>query len=185
MDTTNGEPRALVFAQHFATLPDPRRGGEVIAVGGKARQGAYEAASRTAPLYLVHVWAPGQRWLLGPRVITGAPGESPGAEAVRKLLALTGAVVAGDAPLRTERVAQAALAPGADYGLALKGNRGAAHTQVRQFRQAVAAQDFAGVAARRVRRCNTGHGRSEERRGFAAAPALLPPRVRPWPGWPR
>jgi hypothetical protein len=25
MDTTNGEPQALVFAQHFATLPDPRR----------------------------------------------------------------------------------------------------------------------------------------------------------------
>src|SRR5262245_20628467 len=25
MDTTNGEPRALLFAQHFATLPDPRQ----------------------------------------------------------------------------------------------------------------------------------------------------------------
>ena len=25
MDTTNGEPHALLFAQHFATLPDPRQ----------------------------------------------------------------------------------------------------------------------------------------------------------------
>src|SRR5437773_11919001 len=25
METTKGEPRALLFAQHFATLPDPRR----------------------------------------------------------------------------------------------------------------------------------------------------------------
>src|SRR5262245_32735790 len=25
MDTINGEPRALLFAQHFATLPDPRQ----------------------------------------------------------------------------------------------------------------------------------------------------------------
>ena len=25
MDTTNGESQALLFAQHFATLPDPRR----------------------------------------------------------------------------------------------------------------------------------------------------------------
>ena len=25
MDTTNGESQALLFAQHFATLPDPRK----------------------------------------------------------------------------------------------------------------------------------------------------------------
>jgi hypothetical protein len=25
MDTTNGESHALLFAQHFATLPDPRQ----------------------------------------------------------------------------------------------------------------------------------------------------------------
>jgi hypothetical protein len=25
MDTPNGEPQALLFAQHFVTLPDPRK----------------------------------------------------------------------------------------------------------------------------------------------------------------
>jgi hypothetical protein len=25
METINGEPQALLFVQHFATLPDPRR----------------------------------------------------------------------------------------------------------------------------------------------------------------
>lgn len=264
MDTPNGEPQALLFAQHFATLPDPRQRlpqhpllsilfivlaaqlcgaegwdamvafarakqawlasfldlpkgipsadtlrrvmgalepqafaacfrawvgalagalkGEVVAVDGKAIKGAYEAAHRTTPLYLVHVWATEQRLLLGQQVVSGAPGESPGAEAVLKLLALKGAVVTGDANLCTKRVAQTVLAQGADYVLALKGNRGLAHTQVQQFWSAAAAQDFAGVAVRRVRRLNTGHGRTEERRSFAVAPALLPPLVQRWPG---
>jgi predicted transposase YbfD/YdcC len=264
METTNGEPHALLFAQHFATLPDPRQRlpqhpllsilfivlaaqlcgaegwdamaafarakhewltrflelpkgvpsadtvrrvmsalcprafeacfrswvgalasalkGEVIAVDGKAIKGAYEAASRTTPLYCLHVWATEQRLLLGQRAVGGAPGESPGAEAVLKLLTLTGAVVTGDANLCTKRVAQTVVKQGADYVLALKGNRGPVHTQVHQFWQTAAAQDFADVAVRRVRRRNAGHGRTEERRSFAVAATKLPPLVQRWPG---
>jgi DDE_Tnp_1-associated/Transposase DDE domain len=262
METTNGESQALLFAQHFATLPDPRQRlpqhpllsivfivlaaqlcgaegwdamaafarakqewlagflelpkgvpsadtlrrvmaavephafaacfrawvealasalkGEVIAVDGKAIKGAYEAASRTTPLYLVHVWATEQRLLLGQQAVGGAPGESPGAEAVLKLLALHGAVVTGDANLCTKRIAQTVVAQGADYVLALKGNRGAVHTHVQQFWRVAAAQDFAGVTVRRMRRLNTGHGRSEERRSFAVAATKLPPLVQRW-----
>ena len=264
METTKGEPHALLFAAHFATLPDPRQRlpqhpllsilfivlaaqlcgaegweamvafarakqawlasflelpkgipsadtlrrvmgalepqafaacfrawvgalagalkGEVVAVDGKAIKGAYEAAHRTTPLYMVHVWATEQRLLLGQRTVAGAPGESPGAEEVLKLLALRGAVVTGDANLCTKRVAQTVLAQGADYVLALKGNRGAVYTQVEQFWRAAAAQDFAGVPVRRVRRCNTGHGRTEERRSFAVAATQLPALVQGWPG---
>jgi predicted transposase YbfD/YdcC len=156
--------------------------GEVMAVDGKAIKGAYEAARRTPPLYFLHVWATEQRLLLGQQAVGGAPGESPGAEAVLKLLTLTGAVVTGDANLCTKRVAQTVVAQGADYVLALKGNRGAGHTQVRQFWQRAAAQDFAGVAVRRVRRVNTGHGRREERRSFAVAATQLSPLVQGWPG---
>jgi predicted transposase YbfD/YdcC len=264
MATTNGEPQALLFAPHFATLPDPRqrlpqhpllsilfivlaaqlcgaegwdarvafarakqawlasflelpkgipsadtlrRGmaalepqafavcfrawvgalagvlkGEVVAADGKAVKGAYESASRPTPLYLVHVWATEQRLLLGQHVVAGAPGESPGAEAVLKLLALDGAVVTADANLCTKRVAQTIVAQGAAYVLALKGNRGPVHTHVQQFWQAAAAQDFAEVAVRRVRRRNTGHGRTEERRSFAVAATKLPSLVQRWPG---
>jgi predicted transposase YbfD/YdcC len=264
MRNIDGEPQALLFVQHFATLPDPRRRlpqhpllsilfivlaaqlcgaegwdamvafarakqawlrqflelpkgipsadtlrrvigalepqafaacfrawvgalagalkGEVVAVDGKAIKRAYEAARRTTPLYVVHVWATEQRLLLGQQAVDGAPGESPGAESVLKLLALTGAVVTGDANLCTKRVAPAVLAQSADYVLALKGNRGPVHAHVHQFWQAAAAQDFAGVTVRRVRRLNTGHGRTEERRSFAVTSALLPPLVQRWPG---
>src|SRR4029434_6588935 len=92
--------------------------GEVVAVEGKAIKGAYEGARRTTPLYLVHVWATEQRLLLGQRAVEGAPGESPGAAAVLKLLALNGAVVTGAANLCTKRVAQTALEHGAAHVMA-------------------------------------------------------------------
>jgi predicted transposase YbfD/YdcC len=79
-------------------------------------------------------------------------------------------------------VAQTVLEQGADYVLALKGNRGPVHTHVHQFWHTAAAQDFAGVTVRRVRRLNTGHGRTEERRSFAVAASVLPPLVQRWPG---
>src|SRR5262245_9978042 len=263
METTNGEPHALLFSQHFATLPVPRqrlpqhpllsilfivlaaqlcgaegwdamvafarakqewlasflelpkgvpsadtlrrvmavleprafeacfrawggalagaRKGEVVAVDGKAIKGAVEAASPTTPLYLLHVWATAQRLLLGQRAGGGAPGESPGAEAVLQLLALEGAVVTGDANLCTKRVAQTVRAQGGDYVLALKGNRGPVYRHVPQFWSAATAQDFAGVAVRRLRRVTTGHGRTEERCRFAVAATALPPLVPRWP----
>lgn len=177
------EPQA--FAACFRSWVSALAGalkGEVVAVDGKAIKGAVEAAGRTTPLYLVHVWATEQRLLLGQRAVEGAPGESPGAEAVLKLLALTGAVVTGDANLCTRRVAQTIVEQGADYVLALKGNRGPVHTQVHQFWQAAAARDFAGAAVRRVRRLNTGHGRTEERRSFVVAATRLPSPVQRWPG---
>ena len=177
------EPRAFeaCFRAWVGTLARALQG-EVVAVDGKAIKGAYEAASRTTPLYLLHVWATEQRLLLGQRVVGGAPGESPGAEAVLKLLTLTGAVVTGDATLCTKRVAQTVLAQGADYVLALKGNRGSVHTHVQRFWSVAAAHDFAGVTVRRVRCLTTGHGRTEERCSFAVAAARLPPLVQRWPG---
>jgi len=71
--------------------------------------------------------------------------------------------------------------PGAEYLLALKGNRGAVHAQVQQFWTAAAAAGFADVRVRQVRRVNTGHGRTEERCSYAVAAAALPPLVQRWP----
>ena len=133
------------------------------------------------PLYLLHVWATEQRLLLGQRAIKGAPSESPGAAALLKLLALEGAIVTGDANFCTQRVARAVRAQGAEYLLALKGNRGAVHTQVRQFWTTVGAADFTAVRVRQVRRVNTGHGRVEERRSAAVAASALLPLVHRWP----
>ena len=176
------EPQA--FAACFRSWVGALAGaltGQVVALDGKALKGALGTASRATPLYLLHVWATEQRLLLGQRALKGAPGESPGAAALLKLLALEGAIVTGDANFCTQRVARAVRTQGADYLFALKGNRGAVHAQVRQFWTAAAAADFADVRVRQVRRVNRGHGRVEERRSSAVAASALPPLVQRWP----
>lgn len=176
------EPQA--FAACFRSWVGALAGalkGQVVALDGKAIKGAVGTASRATPLYLLHVWATEQRLLLGQRAIKGAPGESPGAAVLLKLLALEGAIVTGDANFCTQRVARAVRAQDAQYLLALKGNRGASYAQVQQFWTAAAAADFADVRVRQVRRVNTGHGRVEERRSFAVAAAALPSLVHRWP----
>lgn len=196
LDLSAGVPSADTLRRVFAALePQAFAGcfrswggalagalaGEVVALDGKALKGAIGTASRTPPLYLLHVWATEQRLLLGQRAVGGAPGESPGAVALLKLLALEGAVVTGDANFCTQRVARAVRAQGGHYVLALKGNRGAVHGQVRPFWTTAAAPGFAAARVRRVRRVNTGHGRTEERRSCAVAATALPPRVQCWP----
>ena len=176
------EPRA--FAACFQSWVEALAGaltGQVVALDGKALKGAVGTASRATPLYLLHVWATEQRLLLGQRAIKGAPGESPGAAVLLKLLALGGAIVTGDANFCTQRVARAVRAQGADYLFALKGNRGTVHTQVRQFWTQVTAAGFADGRVRQVRRVNTGHGRGEERRSSVVAVSALPPLVQRWP----
>jgi len=196
LDLSAGVPSADTFRRVFAAL-EPQAfaacfrswvgalagalTGPVGAVEGKALTGAVGTTNRATPLYLLHVWATEQRLLLGQQAIKGAPGESPGAAALLKLLALEGAIVTGDANFCTQRVARAVRGQGAEYLLALKGNRGAVYTQVQQFWRAAAATDFAEVQVRQVRRVNTGHGRVEERRSRAVAAAALPALVQRWP----
>jgi predicted transposase YbfD/YdcC len=196
LDLSTGVPSADTFRRVFAALAPQAFAacfrswvgalagalkGEVVALDGKALKGAVGTTRRATPLYLLHVWATEQRLLLGQQAIQGAPGESPGAAALLKLLALEGAIVTGDANFCTQRVARAVRGQGAEYLLALKGNRGAVYTQVQQFWRAAAATDFAEVAVRQVRRVNTGHGRVEERCSRAVAAAALPALVQRWP----
>ena len=173
------EPQAFAacFRSWVGALAEALQG-QVVALDGKALKGALGTASRTTPLYLLQVWATEQRLLLGQRALKGAPSESPGAAALLKLLALEGAIVTGDANFCTQRVVRAVRAQGAEYLLALKGNRGTVHTQVRQVWTTVVAADFAAV---RVRQVNTGQGRVEERRSAVVAASALPPLVHRWP----
>jgi predicted transposase YbfD/YdcC len=176
------EPQA--FAACFRSWVGALAGaltGQVVALDGKALKGALGTASRATPLYLLHGWATEQRLLLGQRALKGAPGESPGAATLLKLLALEGAIVTGDANFCTQRVARAVRAQGAEYLLALKGNRGAVPTHVQQFWPAAAATDSAHVRVQQVRRVNTGQGRVEGRRSSVVAASARPPLVQRWP----
>ena len=86
---------------------------------------------------------------------TAAPGKSHAAQT--PVLALPGMVVTADAMHCPRRLSQQVLDQGADYVLALKGNRGSLNDDVRLF------LDDSATAVAQASQTNKGHGRIETR----------------------
>ncbi|HZH76746.1 MAG TPA: ISAs1 family transposase [Archangium sp.] len=158
-------------------------GGQVVAIDGKAVRGALEKAGRrTTPLHLLHAWASEQNLLLGQQAVEGAPGEVQAMPALIRLLELRGATVTTDANGCTAEVAAACVETGADYALALKGNRGALHEHV----QALFASTHPGAPPPPGTSFHSdvheAHGRTETRHVWAMPLEHWPLKSERWPG---
>src|SRR5258705_112114 len=79
-------------------------------------------ARKARPLHLVNVWAAEARLVIGQRLAPGR-NEILGAQQALALLRLDGCIVTADALHCRADTAQAILATGADYALALKANQ--------------------------------------------------------------
>ncbi|MEG8223772.1 ISAs1 family transposase [Sphingomonas sp. HH69] len=114
------EPFEAAFARFTAAFAGALEG--VVAIDGKALRGAYERGRKTTPLHLVNVWAAEKRLVIGQRLAPGR-NEVAGVLEVLTLLRLDGCIVTADALHCRPDTAQAILATGADYALAIKENR--------------------------------------------------------------
>jgi predicted transposase YbfD/YdcC len=94
----------------------------VVAIDGKALRGAYERGRKSTPLHLVNVWAASAQLVIGQRLAPGR-NEVLGAQQALGLLSLDGCIVTADALHCRADTAQAILAAGADYALAVKANQ--------------------------------------------------------------
>jgi len=150
--------------------------GEVIALDGKSVRGAFDKATRTTPLHMMQVWATRQKLVLGQMSVPGAPGEI---DAIPKLLALfdlRGAVVTADANGTTAATTVAVRKAGADFVLALKGNRG---PQLEDVRARFSALSNAQLhEASNSTATDRGHGRVEVRTVHS-----IPVEEWPFPQW--
>src|SRR5690606_6491344 len=86
-----------------------------------------------------------------------------------RLVDIKGAIITIDAMGTQKAIAERIIDGGADYVLALKGNQEALHRAVIEYVDRHLDDDFAGVAARRHREAERGHGR-EEFRGYVQMP---------------
>jgi predicted transposase YbfD/YdcC len=153
--------------------------GQVVALDGKAVRGALKAGGGV--LHLVHVWAVEQRLLLAQRAVEkGAPGEVGALPELIRALEVQGAVLTVDANGCTPEVARACHEKGADYVLALKGNRSALHAFVFSLFVLKAWQGGLPQGKRRTQRKRTqAHGRTEVREAWAVQLSRWP---FDWPG---
>jgi predicted transposase YbfD/YdcC len=157
LDPTEFERRFRAWVRTFAAGLD----GQVVAIDGKTLRGAVESASKDSALHLLHIWATEQQVLLAHCAVAGAPGEVQGIPALLQLVDVKGAIVTADANGCTAAVTKAVRERGADYVLALKGNRGLLHEHVAEQFTAAAAHDYHGIEESFTE--DVAHGRLEQR----------------------
>lgn len=166
------DPQA--FGRAFATFAEgfaqalAETGGEVVAVDGKALRRAYEAGQMASPPLTVSAFASQSKLCLA--AATPGPGENEVEAALKviELIDLTDKIVTADALHCHRRMAERLIDGGAQYMLALKGNR-------RHWRQK-AEQAFAAATPQRAQSAEVSHGRSEWRQAevVAADQPLMP-----------
>jgi len=136
--------------------------GELVALDGKTLRG-----SRTrgrGPVHLVNVWAARNRLVLGQLTVADKSNEITALPELLRALELAGCVVTTDAMGCQKQVAKEIHEADADYVLALKGNHGTLHGEVKMFLDDAQSRKFADVKHAFSETLGKDHGRLETRR---------------------
>jgi predicted transposase YbfD/YdcC len=191
LDLDNGPPSHDTFSRVFRRL-DPKAFSACfagylerfsaackghIAIDGKALRGAQDRAAGGSPLPMVSAFASTARLRLGQRATDAKSNEIPAVRALLSLLSLEGCTVTLDALHAQRQTAQALLDKKADYILALKGNQGDLHDDVRTL-----LEDPTMKAHSREQTVDGDHGRIETREAQLVTNIAWRQEQHHWPG---
>jgi predicted transposase YbfD/YdcC len=105
--------------------------GQVIAIDGKTLRGCCERGSRRSMIHMVSAWATENHLVLGQRKVDEKSNEITAIPELLKVLDLSGATVSIDAMGCQTAIAQQIIEQNGNYVLALKGNQGNLHQEVK------------------------------------------------------
>lgn len=175
LELPHGIPSHDTFNRLFAAL-DPQRfleafirwtqglrtalADEVVAIDGKALRRAIAAGQ--SPKVIVSAWAAGSGLTLGQRRVDEKSNEITAVPELLRTLQLAGCIVTLDAMGCQRRIAREIKEADAEYVLALKGNQGTAHEEIRSCLDAAISR--ADPALAHCEHIDKGHGRIETRR---------------------
>jgi predicted transposase YbfD/YdcC len=117
------------FGRYLRALSERVEG--VVAIDGKTARRSFDRQNGRAPLHLISAWACEARLVLGQRRVDDRSNEILALPDLLALLALDGCIVTADAMHCQKDTAQAIVARGGDYVLALKANQPALYEDVR------------------------------------------------------
>src|SRR3954470_21156013 len=160
------------FMQRFAeTLQG------VVAIDGKTLRRSFDRAAGKSPLHMLHAWSADQRLLLGQLAVDGKSNEITAVPKLLDLLSLKGRIVTADALNCQRTIAAKVVAQGGDYVLALKGNQGCLHDDVRTF-----LDDPARPVEASHTMVDGDHGRIETRTSLVSSDIEWLQEQHAWPG---
>ena len=125
------EQVGLAFGRFMASFSEACEG--VVAIDGKVLRRSFDRASGQSPLHMVSAWGCEQRMVLAQVATDAKSNEITAVPALLKLLKLKGTIVTADALNCQRSIARQIVDGGGDYCLALKGNQGTLHDDVRRY----------------------------------------------------
>lgn len=145
--------------------------GQVIAVDGKQLRGSYDRYDNKAAIHLVSAWACSQGVALGQIKVADKSNEIPAIPQLLEVLDVSGCIVTTDAMGCQTEIAQTTVDSDGDYVLALKGNQGQLHEDVKLLFDRIDSGEVSGVEPDFCQTIDADHGRIETRTAWAISDA--------------
>jgi predicted transposase YbfD/YdcC len=163
------------FQRFMTKFSDQCQG--VVAIDGKVLRRSFDRASSKSALHMVSAWGCEQRLVLAQIATDAKSNEITAVPKLLAMLSLKGAIVTTDALNCQRAIAQQIVDQGGDYALALKGNQGTLHDDVKLFLDDPACK---ATAAEPI--VEADHGRIETRTAMVATHIDWLQKDHQWPG---
>lgn len=137
--------------------------GDIIAIDGKTLRHSYDKASSQSAIHMVSAWSSANGVVLGQEKTAEKSNEITAIPELLNSLAIKGCIVTIDAMGCQKDIAAQIIKQKGDYLLALKGNQGHLHEEVKSFFEIGQASDFKNISCDSHQETDAGHGRIETR----------------------
>lgn len=148
----------------------------VIAIDGKTLRRSFDHAAGRSALHMVSAWSADQHLVLAQIAVDDKSNEIIAVPKLLELLSLAGRIVTADAISCQRKIAEQVVDQKGDYVLALKGNQGTLHDDVRRF------LDDPETPLLSASETDKGHGRIETRTASLSADIGWLQEAHDWPG---
>ena len=155
---------------------------DTLAIDGKTVRRSYQKKGGKEPIHMVSAFAARQRLVLGQVKVAEKSNEIVAIPALLEMMAIEGAIVTIDAMGCQRDIAKQILAKKADYVLALKGNQGTLHDDIKLFVDEQNANGFKDTEISQYQTVDGDHGRIETRNYTAIHDVEWLQERHNWPG---
>jgi len=155
---------------------------EVVAIDGKTSRRSGDKKGSKQPIHMVSAFAARQRLVMGQVAVAEKSNEIVAIPALLDMMVIEGAVVTIDAMGCQRNIAKKIIAKKADYIIALKGNQGTLHDDVKVFVAEQKANDFKDTVISQHETVDADHGRIETRTYTAIHDVEWLQERHDWPG---
>jgi predicted transposase YbfD/YdcC len=147
---------------------------DVISIDGKTIRQSYDRSSSQPAIHVVSAWSKTHRLVLGQKKIDVKSNEITAILALIEMLYIKYSIITIDAMGCQKEIASLIIKKKADYILALKGNQGKIHKEVKAFFERAVSQNNFGQLADFYQTKEAGHNRLETRKIWAVSISELP-----------